>query len=212
MFDFWNTIAYRVKICKSPTSLSVNQNTLFFEPYLYHVDGSKTKTAFRAYSLDSNKKPSFITIQPQNMTAEKWKVFIKRINKILSTMVLSINTLKQEVDSLNSKLKKYDEGKIDTARLLGFEENNIITVIDVTNQLYRNKDKYDKSKSFNQNLSMFLNLNSDTITRTQEDKTAFLTQLVEMDKNKTLSDYIHKGIDTFYELYKYEMQMMQQNK
>ena len=39
-------------------------------------------------------------------------------------MVLSIYTLKREVDLLASRLKKYDAGKIDVARLLGFEDNN----------------------------------------------------------------------------------------
>ena len=69
----------------------------------------------------------------------------------MSTMVLSIYTLKKEVDLISLKLKKYDEGKIDVAQLLGFEENNIVTVIEIISLLHANKDKYDKTKSFNSN-------------------------------------------------------------
>lgn len=206
--DFWKTISYRVKIGKSPKNSSLEANALFFELYLYHIDGSKSKTAFGAYSLDPNKRPTFYTVLPQNMTTELWKSFVKRIEKIMSTMVLSIHTLKREVDFLSSKLKKYDEGKIDVARLLGFEDNNVVTVIDVISQLYINKDKYDKSKTFNQNLYLIFELNSDTIARTAEDKTLFVTRLVEMDKNKELSDYLWKGIQNFYEIYECEMDLI----
>lgn len=212
VFDFWKTISYRVRICKSPEGIACDTKALFFELYLYHIDGSKSTTVFGAYSLDSSKKPAFYVIQPQNMTSELWGVFVKRIEKIMSTMILSIHTLKREIDTLSSKLKKYDEGKIDMPRLLAFEENNAVTVMEIINQLYVNKDKYDVSKSFNANLPIILNLNSDTITRTQEDKVAFLTRLVEMDKNKELSEYIRNGIDAFYEMYDHEMNLTKQSK
>ena len=130
----------------------------------------------------------------------------------MSTMVLSIHTLKREVDLLASRLKKYDAGKIDVARLLGFEDNNVVTTVDVIGQIYLNKDKYDTSKSFNQNLPIILNLDNDTIARTQEDKTTFLKSLVEMDREKRLSEYLWNGISLFYEIYENEMSLVQQDK
>lgn len=208
VFDFWKTIAYRVRICKSSTEIFSRTNSLLFELYLYHIDGSKSKTVFGALSLDINQRPKFYTIQPQDMTVELWRVFVNRIEKIMSTMILSIHILKRQVDLLSSKLKKYDEGKIDVTRLLGFEENNIVGVIEVISLLCFNKDKYDVSKSFNQNLPIILNLSSDTITRTQEEKTDFVTHLVEMDRNKDLSDYIWNGINAFYEIYECETNLM----
>ena len=126
VFDFWKTIAYRVRICKSPNGVIPEIKSFFFELYLYHIDGSKTKTAFGAYPLDGKTKPAFITIKPEDMKIDLWREFMKRIEKIMSTMVLSIYTLKKEVDLISLKLKKYDEGKIDVAQLLGFEENNIV--------------------------------------------------------------------------------------
>ena len=207
VFDFWKTISYRVRICKSPNECFHDVRSLLFELYLYHIDGSKTQTAFGAFSIDSSTKPKFNTIQPQNVTIDIWRSFVKRIERIMSTMVLSVHTLKREVDKLSSKLKKYDAGIIDVARLLGFEENNIVTTIEIISQLQLNKDKYDVTKSFNQNLPIILNLNSDTIARTQEDKMEFIKSLVAMDKENKLSEYIWNGISVFNEIYENEMKL-----
>ena len=116
----------------------------------------------------------------------------------------------KEVDLISLKLKKYDEGKIDVAQLLGFEENNIVTVIEIISLLHANKDKYDKTKSFNSNLPIILNLRGDTIGRTIEDKEKFIKTLVERDKSKTLSEFIWQGIFTFQEIYGYEMKLINQ--
>ena len=207
VFDFWKTISYRVRICKSPNECFHDVRSLLFELYLYHIDGSKTQTAFGAFSIDSSTKPKFNTIQPQNVTIDIWRSFVKRIERIMSTMVLSVHTLKREVDELSSKLKKYDAGKIDVARLLGFEENNVVTTIDIISQLHLNKDKYDVTKSFNQNLPIILNLDSDTVARTQEDKMEFIKFLVAMDKENKLSEYIWNGISVFNEIYENEMKL-----
>ena len=204
VFDLWKTISYRVKICKSPNRSCRDTQALVFKLYLYHIDGSKTQTAFGAFSLDNNKKPEFSIIKPENVTVYIWQVFTKRIEKIMTTMILSIHVLKKEVDRLSLKLNKYDAGKIDLAQLLGFEENNVITTIEIISQLYFNKDKYDVTKSFNENLATILDLDSDTITKTQEDKIIFLKSLVAMDKENELSKYIWNGIWAFNEMYENE--------
>ena len=90
MFDFWKTIAYRVRVCKLPYGAIIDTNAFIFELYLYHIDESKSKTVFGAYSLDSKRNSTFITIKPKDVTVDIWRVFTKRIEKIMSTMVLSI--------------------------------------------------------------------------------------------------------------------------
>lgn len=207
VFDFWNTISYRVRICKSPNECFQDVRSFLFKLYLYHIDGNKTQTAFGAFSFDGSTKPIFNTIQPQNVTIDIWKCFAKRFERILSTMVLSLQTLKREVDKITAKLKKYDEGIIDVARLLEFEDNNVVATIEIISQLYLNKDKYDTTKSFNQNLPIILNLNSDTIVRTQEDKKEYLKFLVAMDRENKLSEYVYNGINTFNEIYENEVKL-----
>ena len=88
-----------------------------------------------------------------------------------------------------------------------FEENNVVTTIDIISQLHLNKDKYDVTKSFNQNLPIILNLDSDTVARTQEDKMEFIKSLVAMDKENKLSEYIWNGISVFNEIYENEMKL-----
>ena len=178
--DFWKTIAYRIRI---------------------------TQQVLKLFLLETNKQAYFETIRPQNITADIWRIFARRIEQIMSTMVLSIHILKREVKNLSDKLNKYDAGKIDVTALLGFEENNIVTTIDVLSQLYLNKDKYDMTKTLNQNLPIVLNLHSDTIGRTQEDKKKFIQLLVDKDKDNELSEYIWNGINFFDEIYKNEMNL-----
>lgn len=209
VFDLWKTVAYRVKICKSPTDSYANAGVLQFELFLYHIDGGKSKSVFGAYRPEGNHSPVFCTIEPQSVTRELWEDLVERIGKIMSTLVLTINTLKREVDALSSKLKKYDEGKLNAAQLLDYEENNVAIVIDVIHQLYKNKEKYDPTKTFNQNLSSILNVDGDTITKTLEEKSTFLTQLMTLASEDKLSEYIWNGIHAFQEIYKYDVALAQ---
>ena len=125
----------------------------------------------------------------------------------MSSISLSIHILKREVKNLSTKLDKYDAGEISVTALLGFEENNIVTTIDILSQLYLNKDKYDMTKTFNQNLPIVLDLHSDTIGRTQGDKKKFIQLLVDKDKDNELSEYIWNGINFFNEIYENEMNL-----
>lgn len=134
-------------------------------------------------------------------------MFIERIEKIMSTMVLSIRILKREVDNLSSKLKKYDAKKIDVIQLLGFEDSNVVTTVNIISQLYSNKEKYDMKKSFNKNLSIILNIEGDTIVRTQEEKKKFIKFLVAEDKENKLSEYIWNRIYFFNEIYENEINL-----
>lgn len=205
IFDLWKTIAYRVKIGKTPDSvLQKGTDNSFYELYLYHIDGSSTKTVFRQIVCDGSKVRCFATMKPQDIEQKLWRFFIERLVKITSTMILSIRILKQEVDLLVGKIKKYDVGEIGVAQLLGFEENKVLSTIQVISQLYFNKDEYDMTKPFNQNLSKILKLQDDIFIRTREEKIDFLNLLKEKDEEKQLSEYIWNGINTFYEIYKNE--------
>lgn len=207
VIDFWKVISYRIRICKSPKENLLNAQPLNFRVYLYHIDGEKGQSVFGFLPLDVIKSSYFKTVLPQDITIDMWRMFVTRIEKIMSTMVLSIHILKQEVGELSIKLNKYDAGKVNVALLLGFEENNIVTTIDIISRLYLNKEKYDMGKNFNQNLKIILNLDSDTIGRTQEDKEEFLKSLVDMDKRDKLSEYIWNGIKFFNEIYENEMNL-----
>lgn len=205
---FGKTVAYRVRICKSlKYNIGCDMKPVIYHLYLYHIDGSKSSEVFSREHYFDSKKPTFEVVQSQNMTTEQMNVFAKRTEKILSTMILSINFLKKVVDKITFKLGSYDAGKINVAQLLEFEDNNIIDTLELINRLYCHKDKYDVTKSFNQNLRIILKLDSDTITKTQEEKKEYIKSLMAMDKEKQLSDYIWNGIHVFNEIYENEINL-----
>lgn len=213
IFDLWKTISYRIRICKSPKYIANkdNMNYVLFDLYLYRLDGSKAKTMFGVAQVEGNRKFKFITVRPEDITLNQWKPYVKRIEKIMTTMVLSIHILKRDVESLANDLEKYNNGKINVAQLLEYEENNIATVLEVINLLYVNKDKYDKTKSFNENLGLILQLSGDTITRTREDKKALISSLLQMDKIGTLFEHINNRISTFNDIYEIEIERIREN-
>lgn len=208
VFGLWNTIAYRIKICKSPKDAVIIRQSvaMSFDVFLYHIDGSKQKTAFGVFPYNGEINHYEVAVTaPSKITLEKWKIFEKRIGKIIKTMILSIRILKQKVNLISEDLKKYDEGKIGFEELIGFEENDIITVLEVINRIHENIDKYDESKSFNENLASILDIKGDSITRTSEQKTKYVKSLLEMEKEGVLSSYIMNGIDAFNKVYQIEM-------
>ena len=83
---------------------------------------------------------------------------------------LSIHRLKQEVEKISINLEKYQLGKIDFAKFLGFGDESILITIDVIRKLYLNIDKYDYGKTFNENLPIILNSDRNIIHKTKEDK------------------------------------------
>lgn len=208
VFDFWNTISYRVRICKSPGSISPNSKAACFKVFLYHIDGRKTQNAFGLYFLDTTKKTLLKTTLPQKIDENVFQKFINRINRIMTTIIFSIYILKREVNVLSSNLKKYDEGKINFAHIIGYEENRTVFAIEIINQLYLNKEKYDMNKSFDANMPFVLDLKENIIEKTLEDKKQFLKKLKIKDEEKELSDYLWKRIAFFNEVYENEIKIV----
>lgn len=195
-FTLWNVITYRVKICESQNAVPL-ENQLKLTFHIYHIDGTKSSFCIRVYPENEEEKLELQTIQTQNITNEIWELFVKRIENIISTVVISIHSLKKEVDTLTFKLKKYDEGNIDICQLFDFGENVVIATINTIDKLYTNKENYDPSKSFSQNIKIFLNLDSNNVKIVEpKEKRNFIANWIEMDEDKTLSDYLWKRINT----------------
>ena len=70
VIDFWKTIAYRIRICKSPNDCLKKVRTLPVILYLYHIDGSKTQQVFGVVLLEENKQAYFETIYGEYLQAE----------------------------------------------------------------------------------------------------------------------------------------------
>jgi len=209
VFNLWRTISYRVKICKSPDKVSLNER-LIFKVYLYKINGIKDKYPqqfeihFQGFLMDY----IFKTMRTQDVIKNQdiWKVFGNRLGKIISTISLSIHRLKQEVEKISINLEKYQLGKIDFAKFLGFGDESILITIDVIRKLYLNIDKYDYGKTFNENLPIILNSDRNIIHKTKEDKKEIEEGLMTMDKDNDLFENIRNWINVFNEIYMKEIQ------
>ena len=211
VFDFWKVVAYRVRICKSPEKITQNDNSQIFNLFRYHIDGRKTKTVFGRYNPVLVQKPNFHTMKIQELMQESniylCKEFVNRIGEILTTKTYSIFTLKEEVDTLSVNLKKYDEGKNDLIHLLEFEEYRTVFAIEIISQLYTNKEKYDMTQSFNNNI--YAVLEGKTLERTLEDKNQFVKVLSLKNERCELSKYLWEIINFFYKIFENEMNLSQ---
>lgn len=207
VFDLWDVISYRVRICKLPNNDN-SPTTYLFSVYLYHIDGTKTNNHFSVFNIDNSEKTLFRFVEPQNIDAKLWSAFSKRLERIITTTVFTIGVLKKNVDLLTSKLKKYDDKKIDLAMLLGYEEDDVLSTIQLISQLHDSIDKYDRKTSFNENVKAILQLDADIITITEGKKSDLLRMLESLDETNQLSGYMWKAINTFNDIYQNETRLL----
>lgn len=200
VFDLWKTIAYRVKICKSSETSTKLSSNGGINLYLYHFDGRKTSTAFGIFSL--NGGISFSVLKESDVNENIWKSFARRLEKLLTTKVMTIYTLKQECLSLEERLKKYDTGKIDLAGLIKYEEDSVLSTMEMLKILNEKKEQYDYTIGFNQNMKQLLSLSDDTYIVGGNDKKQFVQTLMELDQEKQLSSLLHEQLNTFESIYK----------
>lgn len=200
VFDLWKTIAYRVKICKSSEISTKLPSNGVMNLYLYHFDGRKTTTAFGIFSL--NGGISFSVLKESDVNENIWKFFARRLEKLLTTKVMTIYTLKQECLSLEERLKKYDTGKIDLAGLIKYEEDSVLSTMEMLKILNEKKEQYDYTIGFNQNMKQLLRLSDDTYIVGGNDKKQFVQTLMELDQEKQLSSLLHEQLNTFESIYK----------
>lgn len=200
VFDLWKTIAYRVKICKSSETSTKFPSNGVINLYLYHFDGRKTSTAFGIFSL--NGGISFSVLKESDVNENIWKFFARRLEKLLTTKVMTIYTLKQECLSLEERLKKYDTGKIDLAGLIKYEEDSVLSTMEMLKILNEKKEQYDYTIGFNQNMKQLLSLSDDSYIVSGNDKKQFVQTLMELDQEKQLSSLLHEQLNTFESIYK----------
>lgn len=101
VFALWNAIAYKVRIGKS-SAIKANHSSEMLIMYLYHIDGTQETKPFGVVSVSGTYTPCFVTLHPAKITIDEWRVFAERLTCLLRTTVMSIHSLKKQVDELDA--------------------------------------------------------------------------------------------------------------
>lgn len=206
VFDLWNTIAYKVRICKSDLAAKIKYSKPVIALYQYRIDGSSRETIFAICQGDFNTELHLSTLNIKKLTLEEWSVFVKRLEKLGSTFILTLRSMFPKVRNIEANLSKFENGQIELAHLLDFEDSTTIGIIQVLNILYENRTSYNFSESFSKNIQNIFALNDTTLAMNQEQKRNFLLELKQLNQEGILIDYMKNGISIFYQIYQNEQE------
>lgn len=107
------------------------------------------------------------------------------------------------VESLCKDIKGYQGNTNELARILEYESDERIFVIDLLIKLVNNQSQYNKEKSFNENLQIIYQTNENVYLK-EEQKKEFLNTLLSLYKDNKLIKILIEGINLFEEILKNE--------
>lgn len=206
IFNLWNAISYKTKICK--TGKDTNHVSSLIGLDKYNVDGTKSTQPFGTYSFRGNF--SVKSIQVDMVGFELWKEFANRFNEIFKTFIVTIHTIKRHIDKLSSNLNSFKNGKIDLAELFEYEDHDLLVTIKIISAISKNKERYDATKSFNENLKAFIDMDEDCYVKiTPEQLKEYLRGFVALNEKQQLTEYLQTTINDFNDIYQIEIQRSQ---
>lgn len=197
IFDFWGIILYKIRIYDTHASNLNKHNKL--ELFLYDVDGGKRKIIFESIGLLQIESKI-----PEKAIQANHDAYIKKLEELVSTTVLTIRKMRQLVDELKKALLLYEKDPHDFSRLVDYESNNRVNTIKVLLFLSENRKNYSFDKDFSENIKLIYNI-EDTIVTTVEDKNVYLKELLKLHDQGKLASAIEEGINFFEQIYSNEI-------
>lgn len=197
IFDFWGIILYKIRIYDTHASNLNKHNKL--ELFLYDVDGGKRKIIFESIGLLQIESKI-----PEKAIQANHDAYIKKLEELVSTTVLTIRKMRQLVDELKKALLLYEKDPHDFSRLVDYESNNRVNTIKMLLFLSENRKNYSFDKDFSENIKLIYNI-EDTIVTTVEDKNVYLKELLKLHDQGKLASAIEEGINFFEQIYSNEI-------
>jgi hypothetical protein len=192
VLNFWGIVYYKIQISKgNPNESIYNSYNLF----LYGIDGEKWETVFGTCG-----KSNFISMPAQKAIREYHKVFVSKLEQLVKTTVISLAKMRELTDELKRAIKIYKQPPHDFARLVDYESNERVMIIRLLSFLLENEKDYVFSKSFNENLKVFYEID-DTLTVTVDENKEYLKDLLKLHESESLLGYIERGIVFFDKIY-----------
>ena len=105
----------------------------------------------------------------------------------------------QLVNDLNKAVNAYKNPPHDFARLVDYEDNERVATIQIVLYLYSNKEQYDFTKSFTDNMKMLYSVDDTIVINTNENK-KYVAELMKSHNDGSLLDRLEKALDFFGEI------------
>lgn len=196
IFNFWNVVIYKIRIADDydPNTSEINIITM----YMYNIDGSNKKREYgKIGGIDVlSEKSESALFRLKNF-------YIKNINSLLSTLSLTIFTVKQMTVNLKIDFELFKNNKVELAQLLNYEEYRRVFIIYFLLILQEQEECYDFNQSFNYNLRNILNTDS-IATFNSSNKKEALEKIIKLDSDGILIEKIEQGLCMFENIYKNE--------
>lgn len=190
IYCFWGIIYYKVRICKLDHPNTNRYNT--YDLYLYDIDGTK-----RNVKLINCGASTFLSIPAQQAIKDYHALYAANLECLAKTTILTLSKVKKLVNDLKKAVNEYKSPPHEFARLVDYEDNERIETISVVLFLFANKDKYDFSKSFTQNLKALYSIDDTIIIKADENK-KYVADLLNDHNKGVLLNNIENAI-TFFE-------------
>ncbi|WP_143317039.1 hypothetical protein [Clostridium sp. HBUAS56017] len=197
IFNFWNIIIYKIKVAENYIPNISESNIISM--YKYNIDGSKDKMEFGKIG-----QVNVLSEKPEDALIRLKNFYIKNITLLLSTLPLTIFTVKQMIDNVLNDFKLFKNNKIELAKLLNYEDYRRVFIVHFLLILQQQERIYNLNESFNYNLKNILNTKGIT-TFNSENKKETLEKIIELDKNGTLVNKLEEGLYIFEKIYTSEM-------
>lgn len=186
---FWGIICYKIRICDEPLTNQGVANEL--ELFTYSIDGEKNKICFGILGKLHIHSASAVEVIKANH-----QIFSDRLQKLISTKILTFKAVEKMVDKLKESFVKYKNNSIEFASFLDYEDPDRINIIHLLFLLYENRNAYSFEKSFNENL-FSMHDSEDVVIFSYDDRKDYVNYLMRLHEDSQLIDCIESSLKFF---------------
>lgn len=186
IFNFWNVVIYKVKINQNNSPVIEKENEIQME--LYNLDGTKDCRTFSIVSLEGGF--DVISESCEKAINRLHDEYLKRIQRFLTHMPLTIYTLKKYADDLVYEISQLEKNKITIYDFLEYEESKKIILIQEM-LLFSSEKNYNSDESFNSNIKKLLN-SEEFFTVNDEQLKGYIQKIIDLYEKELLVGVLKK--------------------
>lgn len=203
IFNLWNVISYKIHI--SATNPPVIKQSQQFELSKFHFDGTKNKSVFFILGESAGKGFDVHSESIGDGFKRLSKFYLQQIKQLMTTQLLSIHIMKNQIDTLNNDIKKF---KGELIKIVDYEDRKRVIIL-ITLMLLEEFDyKYDRN--FNDNMQRLFG-GVEYRMLTEKENNEYILKLKELFENGELIPLLNSSIEKFKNIYEHEKEREESN-